>query len=64
MINQAVNKIPDLNCWYLTQKLQTATDATEKQVLKGLLEGYKLGKITMKFDPWKREMTYSVAEIN
>ena len=64
MINQTANKIPDLNRWYLTQKVESATDVTEKQVLKGLLEGYNLGKITMKFDPWKREMMYSIAEVN
>ena len=64
MINQAANKIPDLNRWYLTQRMKQATDPTEKQVLVGLLAGYDEGKITMKFDPWKREMMYSVAEIN
>ena len=64
MINQAKNEIPDLNRWYLTRKVEITKDATEKQVLKGLLEGYDLGKITMKFDPWKGEMMYSVADIN
>ena len=64
MINQAKNEIPDLNRWYLTRKVEITEDATEKRVLKGLLEGYDLGKITMKFDPWKREMMYSVADIN
>ena len=58
------NKIPDLNRWYLANKVVQNTDPTEKQVLSGLLEGYDEGRITMKFDPWKGEMMYSVADIN
>lgn len=58
------NDIPDLNRWYLANKVAQSTDPTEKQVLFGLLEGYDEGKITMKFDPWKQEMLYQLADIN
>ena len=61
---QETNEIPDLNRWYLANKAAKSTDPAEKQVLFGLLEGYDEGKITMKFDPWKRAMMYTVAEIN
>ena len=60
----AMNEIPDLKRWYLAHKMSLAKDPTEKQVLITLLEGYDEGKITIGFDPWKREMLYSVAEVN
>lgn len=64
MINHNSHNIPDLNRWYLTQKVAKAKDPTEKKVLSGLLESYDEGKIIMKFDPWKCEMMYSVSEVN